>query len=77
MFTAATEWVCPENFPALKSYDYIAIDLETRDPNLKARGSGALMDEGEIIGVAVAVEGWSGYYPNEETQKEYEEEKNK
>ena len=63
MFSAATEWVCPENFPALKSYDYIAIDLETRDPNLKSKGSGSLVNEGEIIGVAVAVEGWSGYYP--------------
>ena len=49
MFSAATEWVCPENFPDLKEHKYIAIDLETRDPNLKARGSGALMDEGEII----------------------------
>ena len=46
MFNAATEWVCPENFPALKSYDYIAIDLETRDPNLKSKGSGALTAEG-------------------------------
>ena len=63
MFNASTEWVCPENFPDLKEHKYIAIDLETRDPNLKARGSGALMDEGEIIGVAVAVEGWSGYFP--------------
>ena len=63
MFAAATEWVCPENFPALKSYDYIAIDLETRDPNLKSKGSGSLVNEGEIIGVAVAVDGWSGYYP--------------
>jgi DNA polymerase I-like protein with 3'-5' exonuclease and polymerase domains len=63
MFSAATEWVCPENFPALKSYDYIAIDLETRDPNLKSKGSGSLVNEGEIIGVAVAVDGWSGYYP--------------
>ena len=63
MFTAATEWVCPENFPDLKEHKYVAIDLETKDPNLKSRGSGALMDEGEIIGVAVAVEGWSGYFP--------------
>ena len=63
MFSAATEWVCPENFPDLKEHKYIAIDLETRDPNLKSKGSGALMAEGEIIGVAVAVEGWSGYFP--------------
>ena len=63
MFSAATEWVCPENFPDLKEHKYIAIDLETRDPNLKSKGSGALTNEGEIIGVAVAVEGWSGYFP--------------
>jgi len=44
-------------------YDYVAIDLETRDPNLKSRGSGAVIGNGEIIGVAIAVEGWSGYYP--------------
>ena len=63
MYKAQTEWVCPETFPDLKKYKYIAIDLETRDPNLKSRGSGALINEGEIIGVAVAVEGWSGYFP--------------
>ena len=63
MFTAATEWVCPENFPNLKEHKYIAIDLETKDPNLKSKGSGSLINEGEIIGIAVAVEGWSGYFP--------------
>ena len=63
MFKAQTEWVCPETFPDLKRHKHIAIDLETRDPNLKSKGSGALVNEGEIIGVAVAVEGWSGYFP--------------
>ena len=63
MFQAQTEWTCPEDFPDLSKYDYVAIDLETKDPNLKSRGSGAVIGEGEIIGVALAVEGWSGYYP--------------
>ena len=63
MFQAQTEWICPENFPDLSGYPYIAIDLETRDPDLKSRGSGAVVGRGEIIGFAVAVEGWSGYYP--------------
>jgi len=63
MFTAQTEWTCPETFPDLSKYDYVAIDLETKDPNLKTRGSGAVIGEGEIIGFALAVEGWSGYYP--------------
>ena len=59
---AQTEWNSPTSFPDLKDHKYIAIDLETRDPTLKTRGSGALIGEGEIVGVAVAVEGWSGYY---------------
>ena len=63
MFEAQKEWICPENFPDLKNYKYIAIDLETRDPDLKVRGSGAIMGNGEIVGIAVAVDGWSGYYP--------------
>jgi DNA polymerase I-like protein with 3'-5' exonuclease and polymerase domains len=63
MFEAQKEWICPENFPDLKEYKYIAIDLETRDPDLKSRGSGAIIGNGEIVGIAVAVEGWSGYYP--------------
>ena len=63
MFNAQTEWSCPETFPDLSKYPYVAIDLETKDPNLKTRGSGAVIGQGEIIGFAVAVEGWSGYYP--------------
>ena len=49
MFTAQTEWNVPEKFPDLSKYSYVAIDLETRDPNLKSRGSGAVIGEGEII----------------------------
>jgi len=63
MFTAQTEWDCPEEFPDLSGAKYIAIDLETKDPDLKSKGSGAIQGHGEIVGIAVAVEGWSGYYP--------------
>ena len=63
MFSVQTEWDCPENFPDLSDAKYISIDLETKDPDLKARGSGAIQGHGEIVGIAVAVEGWSGYYP--------------
>jgi len=62
MYKATTEWNSPTSFPDLKDHKYIAIDLETRDPGLKSRGSGALIGEGEIVGIAVAVDGWSGYY---------------
>ena len=63
MFEASTEWTCPEHFPDLSKAKYIAIDLETKDPDLKTKGSGAIIGHGEIIGIAVAVDGWSGYYP--------------
>ena len=63
IFEAATEWNCPETFPNLKDAKYIAIDLETKDLDLKSRGSGAIQGRGEIVGIAVAVDGWSGYYP--------------
>jgi DNA polymerase I-like protein with 3'-5' exonuclease and polymerase domains len=63
MFEAQKEWICPESFPDLKGYKYIAIDLETKDPDLKSRGSGAIIGNGNIVGIAVAVDGWSGYYP--------------
>jgi len=63
LFEAEIEWNCPDHFPDLSQAKYIAIDLETRDPNLKSRGSGAVIGNGEIIGIAVAVDGWSGYYP--------------
>ena len=63
MFSPETEWVPPLNLPDLKEYPEIAIDLETRDPGLMTMGSGAISGNGEVVGIAVAVEGWSGYFP--------------
>ena len=34
-FEAQTEWVKPTEFPDLRQADEIAIDLETKDPDLK------------------------------------------
>ena len=33
-FEAQTEWVKPTEFPDLRQVDEIAIDLETKDPDL-------------------------------------------
>ena len=63
MIIPQTEWLTPTEFPDLRKYDEIAIDLETRDPDLKSKGSGAIIGNGEVVGIAVAVEGWKGYYP--------------
>ena len=63
IFEPQREWNCPEEFPDLSNAKHIAIDLETKDTELKSRGSGAIQGRGEIVGIAVAVEGWKGYYP--------------
>ena len=55
LFTAQTEWIEPEEYPDLRPYDDIAIDLETRDPDLKTMGSGTVIGNGAVVGIAVAV----------------------
>ena len=57
-------WSAPSEYKDLSGYDEIAIDLETRDEGLNAGlGAGWATNNGEVIGFAVAVEGWQGYYP--------------
>ena len=63
LFKPQTEWLPPEEFPDLSKYDEIAIDLETKDPELTKMGSGSVTNKGDVVGVAVAVKDWSGYYP--------------
>ena len=63
LFKPQTEWLPPEEFPDLSKYTEIAIDLETKDPDLMKMGSGSVTGKGDVVGVAVAVSGWSGYYP--------------
>ena len=63
MIIPQTEWLPPKEFPDLRQHEEIAIDLETRDPELKSKGSGAITGVGEVVGIAVAVEGWKGYFP--------------
>ena len=63
MIIPQTEWLVPTEYPDLRSAEEIAIDLETRDPDLKKLGSGAIIGNGEVVGIAVAVDGWKGYFP--------------
>ena len=63
MFKAQTEWNKPEEFPDLRQAHTIAIDLETHDPDLKSMGSGSIIGKGKVVGIAVAVDGYSGYFP--------------
>jgi len=63
IFKAQTEWVIPTELPDLTKVDEIAIDLETRDPDLIKKGSGAIIGNGEVIGIAVATSNYKGYFP--------------
>jgi len=63
MIIPQTEWLAPTEYPDLRSAEEISIDLETRDPDLKKLGSGAITGNGEVVGIAVAVDGWKGYFP--------------
>ena len=63
LFKPQTEWVHPDSFPDLSGYEEISIDLETKDPNLIKMGPGTFRKDGEVVGIAVAVSDWSGYYP--------------
>ena len=63
LFTPETEWVMPDELKDLTQYKEIAVDLETNDPQLTTLGAGNVVGRGHIAGVALAVEGWSGYFP--------------
>ena len=63
IFKAQTEWVKPTEFPDLRHADEIAIDLETHDPELKKLGTGSIVGRGKVVGIAVATDGYAGYFP--------------
>jgi DNA polymerase I-like protein with 3'-5' exonuclease and polymerase domains len=62
-YRESSDWKTPTSFPDLKTAKEIAIDLETRDPNIKDKGPGWPTMDGNIVGVAVAADGFVGYYP--------------
>ena len=63
MFAPKSEWVPPIELPDLTSAKRIAIDVETKDPNLKQNGPGWPTGDGEVVGYAIATDDWSGYIP--------------
>jgi DNA polymerase I-like protein with 3'-5' exonuclease and polymerase domains len=63
IFKAQTEWVKPTEFPDLRHCDEIVIDLETHDPDLKKLGTGSIVGRGKVVGIAIATDGYSEYFP--------------
>ena len=61
--TPKSEWVPPNELPNIFEAKQIAVDVETRDPNIKTLGAGWARNDGEVVGYAIAVDGWSGYIP--------------
>ena len=49
MFPPKSEWVPPRELPDLTSETEIAIDLETKDPNLKSHGPGWATGNGKLL----------------------------
>ena len=58
-----SEWVAPTTFPDLSTHSKVAIDLETCDPELIKEGPGWPTQRGQVIGIAVSSNGFTGYYP--------------
>ncbi len=58
----------------LSGIDTVAVDIETYDPNLKTKGSGAIRKDGFICGIAVATEKDTAYFPlrHSDTDIDYE-----
>ena len=57
-------WNTPGEYKDLSQAKEIAIDLETKDDGISnGYGAGWATNKGEIVGFAVAVEGWQGYFP--------------
>jgi len=57
------DWSPPNTFPDLTNSERIAVDLETKDPNLIKLGPGWCRKDGYVIGIAVAAGDFQGYYP--------------
>ncbi len=58
-----SDWNIPPEFPDLTGYSEVAVDLETKDPNIKTLGPGWARKDGHIIGIAVAAGEYKGYFP--------------
>ena len=58
-----SDWTTPTTFPDLRHAPEIAIDLETKDPDIKIKGPGWPTMNGNVIGISVATADFKGYYP--------------
>jgi len=57
-------WIMPTEFPDLSAAKGIAVDIETRDPDLQSKGPGVRRD-GYIVGIGIVTDDkeFKAYYP--------------
>lgn len=58
-----SNWRPRGDYPSLKGSAFIGLDLETCDPNLETLGPGDIRGDGFIVGISIATDTFSGYYP--------------
>jgi DNA polymerase I-like protein with 3'-5' exonuclease and polymerase domains len=56
-------WKPPTNLPSLRAAKLITVDVETKDPKLQEEGPGDIRRDGYVVGVSLAIDGWSAYLP--------------
>ncbi|MHB1099498.1 MAG: DNA polymerase [Burkholderiales bacterium] len=63
-FGPQSKWTPPSEFPRLEAAKVLAIDCETKDPNLLEQGPGSIRRDGHIVGISVGTEdGGRWYFP--------------
>jgi DNA polymerase I-like protein with 3'-5' exonuclease and polymerase domains len=62
-FLPNSEWRPPDSFPEISREKWWSIDIEARDPHLTSRGPGYISGDAYVVGIAIATEGFRGYYP--------------
>lgn len=62
-----SDWRAPAEFPNLSGASTIALDTETYDPELLDYGPGWARGKGHVVGVSLAVDGASWYFPMRHT----------
>lgn len=62
-FGPKSDWEPPKKFPNLKDVTKLGVDVETRDPNLMARGPGEIRGDGYVCGISLATYDESWYFP--------------
>ena len=63
LFAPESDWSIPDVFPQFSETETIAVDLETYDPHLMTCGPGWATGRGYVVGIGVATDGWTGYFP--------------